>query len=105
MGGFSLFRSASPPHLMPISNANLCVFVCCFCFSVVVVWVFYCVIFGVRRWWVGCGWGVDGCWLWGWAVGCGGGGWFFYFVFLYIVGFFNVILILEYIILIYRIEE
>ena len=30
---------------------------------------------------------------------------FFYFVFLYIVGFFNVILILEYIILIYRIEE
>ena len=85
-----------------------CVF-CCFCFyfcfSVVVVLVFYCVISGVRRWWVGCGWGVDGCWQRGWAVGCGGSGWFFYFVFLYIVGFFNVILILEYIILIYRIEE
>ena len=30
---------------------------------------------------------------------------FLYFVFLYIVGFFNVILIVEYIILIYRIEE
>ena len=30
---------------------------------------------------------------------------FFFFVFLCIVGFFNVILILEYIILIYRIEE
>ena len=23
---------------------------------------------GVRRWWVGCGWGVDGCWQRGWAV-------------------------------------
>ena len=39
---------------------------CCFCFSVVVILVFYCVISGVRRWWwwwwwVGCGWGVDGC--------------------------------------------
>ena len=62
MGGFSLFRSASPPHLMPISNANLCVFCCYFCFSVVVVLVFCCVIYGVRRWWVGCGWGIDGCW-------------------------------------------
>ena len=31
--------------------------------------------------------------------------WFFSFVFLYIVDFFNIILILEYIILIYRIEE
>ena len=38
-------------------------------------------------------------------MSCGRGGWFFYFVFLYIVGFFNVILILKYIILIYRIEE
>ena len=47
---------------------------------------------------MGCGWGIDGCWQQGW-VG------FFFFVFLYIVGFFNVILILEYIILIYRIEE
>ena len=27
-----------------------CVF-CCFCFSVIVVLVFYCVISGVRRWW------------------------------------------------------
>ena len=54
---------------------------------------------------MGCGWGIDGCWQLGWVVGCGGGGWFFYFVFLYIVGFFNVFLILEYIILIYRIEE
>ena len=54
---------------------------------------------------MGYGWGVDGCWQRGWAVSCGGGGWFFYFVFLYIVGFFNVILILKYIILIYRIEE
>ena len=61
---------------------------CCFCFSVVVVLVVCCVISGVRRWWVRCGWGVDGCWQWGWAVGCGGGGWFFYFVFLYIVSFF-----------------
>ena len=78
---------------------------CWFCFSVMVVLVFYCVISVVRRWWVGCEWDVDGCWQWGWAVGCGGGGWFFYFVFLYIVGFFNVILILEYIILIYRIEK
>ena len=35
---------------------------CCFCFSVVVILVFYCVISGVRWWWwVGCGWGVDGC--------------------------------------------
>ena len=47
------------------------------------------------------------------VAGNGGGLWvvvgvvgfFFFFVFLYIVGFFNVILILEYIILIYRIEE
>ena len=47
------------------------------------------------------------------VAGSGGGLWvvvgvvifYFYFVFLYIVGFFNVILILEYIILIYRIEE
>ena len=46
------------------------------------------------------------------VAGSGGGLWvvvgvvgFFYFVFLYIVGFFNVILILEYIILIYRIVE
>ena len=44
--------------------------------------------------------------------GSGGGLWvvvevvgFFYFAFLYIVGFFNVILILEYIILIYRFKE
>ena len=41
-------------------------------------------------------WGVDGCWQQGWAVGCGRGGLFFYFVFLYIVGIFNVILILEF---------
>ena len=60
MGGFSLFRSASPRHLIPISNADLCVF-CCFCFSVMVVLVFYCVISVVRRWWVGCEWGIDGC--------------------------------------------
>ena len=65
-----------------------CVFCCCFCFSVVVVLVFCCVISGVRQWWVACGWGVDGCWQRGWAMGCGGGGWFFYFVFLYSVGFF-----------------
>ena len=40
-----------------------CVFCCCcFFFFVVVVLVFCCVISGVRRWWVGCGWGVDGCW-------------------------------------------
>ena len=80
-------------------------FVVIFFSSVVVVLVFCCVISGVRQWWVACGWGVDGCWQRGWAVSCGRGGWFFYFVFLYIVGFFNVILILEYIILIYRIEE
>ena len=62
MGGFDSgclfslpFTLATPP------DVDLCVFCCCFCFSVVVVWVFYCVIFGVRRWWVGCGWGVDGC--------------------------------------------
>ena len=36
-----------------------------------------------------------------WVV-VGVAGFFFYFVFLCIVGFFNVILILEYIILIYR---
>ena len=38
-----------------------CVFCCCFCFSVVVVLVFCYGGSGVRRWWVGCGWGVDGC--------------------------------------------
>ena len=82
-----------------------CVFCCCFCFSMAVVLVFYCGGFGVGWWWVGCGWGIHGCWQRGWAVSCGGGGWFFYFVFLYIVDFFNVILILKYIILMYRIEE
>ena len=103
MGGFDSgclfslpFTLATPP------DVDLCVFCCCFCFcfSVVVVLVFYCGGSGVRRWW-----GVDGCRQWGWAVSCGGGGWFFYFVFLYIVGFFNVILILVYIILMYRIKE
>ena len=29
-----------------------CVFCCCFCFPVVVVLVFSCVISGVRLWWV-----------------------------------------------------
>ena len=81
--------------------------------SFVVVFVFlwrwfWCSTVGVLVW-DGGGWdvggGIHGCWQRGWAVSCGGGGWFFYFVFLYIVGFFNVILILKYIILMYRIEE
>ena len=41
--------------------------------------------------------GEVGCGAWGW--------WVFYSVFLYIVGFFNIILIIVYIILMYRIEE
>ena len=75
MGGFDSgclfslpFTLATPP------DVDLRVFCCCFCFSVVVVLMFCCGGFGVRRWWVGCGWGVDGCRQWGWAVGCGGGG-------------------------------
>ena len=89
-----------------------CVFCFCFCFSVVVVLVYCCGGSGVIRWWVGCGalmGASNGGGLW---VVVGVVGFFilyfyiyFYFVFLYIVGFFNVILILKYIILIYRIEE
>ena len=56
---FSLFYSASPRHLMLISDADLCGFCCCFCFSGVVFLVFCYGGSSVRRWWGGM-WGVDG---------------------------------------------
>ena len=55
MGGFSFFCSASLCHQMLIFDADLCVFCCCFCFSVVVVLVSCYGGSSVRRWW-----GVDG---------------------------------------------
>ena len=90
VGGFSLFCSASPRHLMPISiavgffffgsdlmgefscgwlfslsfslatppNADLCVFCCCFCISMVVVLVSCYGGSSVRQWWGGMS-GVD----------------------------------------------
>ena len=50
MGGFSFFCLASLCHQMLIFDADLCVFCCCFCFSVVVVLVFWCGGSSVRRW-------------------------------------------------------
>ena len=59
MGGFSLFRSASLRDLIPISNADLCVF-CCYFFSSVVLVLVSCCGSSSMRWWWGGMWGVDG---------------------------------------------
>ena len=62
MGGFgSGWLFSLPFSLAEQPNADLCVFCCYFCFSVVVVLVSCCGGFSVRRWW-----GVDGWVGWRW---------------------------------------